>query len=409
MTPVSLFQIFFIFLKLGCTSFGGPIAHLGFFRQEFVEKRRWLDDSAYAELVALCQFLPGPASSQLGMALGFLQCRVSGALAAWLGFTLPSALLLGWLAYAVADGFNITPFVAGLKIVAVAVVAQALWGMSRTLIHGLPQLLLVIFSTFLCIYHPAIITQISIIIGAAMVGLWQTNGKPTSVIPASATAASLTAEQNVIKKGAALTASIRSTLLFSSGCGLLFLGLLFGLPWLAAYSPELMIVDSFYRAGALVFGGGHVVLPLLEAEVVTQGLVNKTDFVAAYGAAQAVPGPLFTIASYLGVAASVHSAPLLNGVLATVAIFLPGFLLLMAILPWWSQLRQHQQVQRAISGINAAVVGILLAAWYDPVLTSAISSWQTTIAALLATAFLIYGRQQAWLLVLLSLLISPWL
>lgn len=400
MPTQTFLQIFFIFFKLGCTSFGGPIAHLGFFRQEFVEKRRWLDDAAYTELVALCQFLPGPASSQLGMALGFGQARLSGAIAAWLGFTLPSAVLLGWLAYAVSDGLNISPYVAGLKIVAVAVVAQALWGMSRSLVHGLPQFLLVTFSAVLCIYHPAVMTQILIIIGAAIVGFWQSDARPRPGAQFDA---------SILKPSTTEATSLRSIFSLTSGCGLLFLALLFGLPWLAAYAPELMIVDSFYRAGALVFGGGHVVLPLLEAEVVTQGLVNKADFVVAYGAAQAVPGPLFTIASYLGVAASVQSAPLLNGALATVAIFLPGFLLLLAVLPWWSELRKHRHVKRAVSGINAAVVGILLAAWYNPVLTSAITSWQTAITAVLATVFLIYGRQPVWRLVFLALLISPWL
>ena len=400
MPQPSLLQIFLIFLKLGCTSFGGPIAHLGFFRQEFVQKRRWLDDSAYAELVALCQFLPGPASSQLGMALGFLQHRVSGAIAAWLGFTLPSALLLGYLAYAVAAGFDLSPWIAGLKIVAVAVVAQALWGMSRSLVNGVSQLLLLTVAATLTLFSPGVVTQISIIAGAALLGLWQSDVRPTT--GAQLYAASL--NPSVTKAN-----SLRSTFGLSTGCGLLFIGLLFGLPWFAADAPELMIVDSFYRAGALVFGGGHVVLPLLEAEMVTQGLVDKADFVAAYGAAQAVPGPLFTIASYLGVAASVQSAPLLNGALATLAIFLPGFLLLMAVLPFWAQVRKHRHTQRAVSGINAAVVGILLAAWYNPVLTSAITGWQTAIAAVLATAFLIYGRQPAWRLVLLALLISPWL
>jgi len=390
MLQPSLLQIFLIFLKLGCTSFGGPVAHLGFFRQEFVEKRRWLDDSAYAELVALCQFLPGPASSQLGMALGFMQSRVSGAIAAWLGFTLPSALALGFLAYAVADGFDISPWVAGLKIVAVAVVAQALWGMSRSLVNGVPQLLLVTVAALLTLFSPGVVTQISIIAGAAFIG-WQL--QPSKIPAVEIKTVKMPAQQ----RGVSLC------------CGILFAALLVALPLLAAEAPSLMLFDSFYRAGALVFGGGHVVLPLLETEMLTQGLVSQSDFVAAYGAAQAVPGPLFTIASYLGVAAGVDSSPLLNGSLATIAIFLPGFLLVLAVLPWWQQLRKYPAVQSAVSGINAAVVGILLAAWYDPVLTSAISNWQTAIAALLATAFLMNWRQPVWRLVILALLVSPWL
>jgi chromate transporter len=392
MSQPSLLQIFFIFLKLGCTSFGGPIAHLGFFRQEFVKKRRWLDDAAYAELVALCQFLPGPASSQLGMALGFMQYRLAGAIAAWLGFTLPSALLLGCLAYAVADGFDISPWVAGLKIVAVAVVAQALWGMSRSLVNGVPQLLLLTVAAALTLFSPGVMTQISMIAGAALIG-WHLQ-RPAAKIH---TVATETAKMTVQPRW------------FSLSCGLLFVVLLLALPLLAAYAPTLMLFDSFYRAGALVFGGGHVVLPLLEAELLSHGLVSKTDFVAAYGAAQAVPGPLFTIASYLGVAAGVDASPLFNGILATIAIFLPGFLLVLAVLPWWQQLRLNPPVQRAVAGINAAVVGILLAAWYDPVLTSAIYNWQTAVAAILATAFLMYWRQPVWRLVIVALLLSPWL
>jgi chromate transporter len=402
MPQLSLLHIFWIFLKLGCTSFGGPIAHLGFFRQEFVEKRRWLDDAAYAELVALCQFLPGPASSQLGMALGFMQSRVAGAVAAWLGFTLPSALLLGLLAYAVADGFNISPFVAGLKIVAVAVVAQALWGMSRSLVNGLPQLLLVTIAALVSLLSQGALVQVMIIAAAALFGWWFGAAKPTA--PSTPNIHSLQTPGSDIKTN--LRAGKHW---LSFGCGLLFSGLLLALPLLAAYSTELMLVDSFYRAGALVFGGGHVVLPLLEAEMLTQGLVSKNEFVAAYGAAQAVPGPLFTIASYLGVASGVQAASFFNGVLATVAIFLPGFLLLLAVLPWWQQLRLYPAVQRAVAGMNAAVVGILLAAWYDPVLTSAIDNWQTAVVAVFATVLLMAGRQPAWRLVILCLLISPWL
>jgi chromate transporter len=392
MPQPSLLQIFLIFLKLGCTSFGGPVAHLGFFRQEFVQKRRWLDDAAYAELVALCQFLPGPASSQLGMALGFIQHRVAGAIAAWLGFTLPSALLLGYLAYAVAAGFDMSPWIAGLKIVAVAVVAQALWGMSRSLVNGLPQLLLVTVAALLTLFSAGVLTQISIIAGAALIG-WQLQ-PPT---PKIQTVAPETVKMPAQQRGVSL------------GCGILFGALLLALPLLAAYSPAFMLFDSFYRAGALVFGGGHVVLPLLEAEMLSQGLVSKTDLVAAYGAAQAVPGPLFTIASYLGVAAGVDSSPIFNGILATIAIFLPGFLLVLAVLPWWQQVRCFPAVQHAVTGINAAVVGMLLAAWYDPVLTSAIANWQTAVAALFATTFLIYWRQPVWQLVIAALLVSPWL
>lgn len=392
MPQASLLHIFLVFLKLGCTSFGGPIAHLGYFRHEFVEKRRWLDDAAYAELVALCQFLPGPASSQLGMALGFGQARLKGALVAWLGFTFPSALLLMLLAFAVAEGFELTPFVAGLKIVAVAVVAQALWGMSRSLVHGLPRLCLLTVAALTSMFVNHSLSQMALIFAAGVAGfIWLKSEKPQTI-----TETQLSTPSRVEHARLAMC------------CGLLFLLLLMTLPFLAGTSHAWMLIDSFYRAGALVFGGGHVVLPLLETELVNSGLVNKTDFVAAYGAAQAVPGPLFTIASYLGVAAG-GSSPFASGLLATAAIFLPGFLLVLAVLPWWQQFRRAPGLQSAVAGINAAVVGILLAAWFDPVLTSAITNWQTAIAAILASIWLLYGRRPVWQLVLLALAISPWL
>ena len=401
MPQLSLFQIFCIFLKLGCTSFGGPIAHLGFFREEFVQKRRWLDDQAYAELVALCQFLPGPASSQLGMALGFIQYRVAGAIAAWLGFTLPSALLLVLLAYAVGEGLLISPWMAGLKIVAVAVVTQALWGMAQSLVHRWSQFMLLTVAAILSISINHLLLQIAIIAGAAVVGYWSPYA-PTTKIGGAKMMGSAPPEMIDASRSFGFLATR------SMGFGIAFVLLLVTLPLLADQSALWLLVDSFYRAGALVFGGGHVVLPLLEAELVQIGVVNQEEFVAAYGAAQAVPGPLFTIASYLGFAAG-GSMPFTSALLATLAIFLPGFLLLIAFLPWWKHLRQSDTAQRTLAGVNAAVVGILLAAWYDPVLTSALVNWQTTLTALFATAFLIYGRQPAWRLVALMLVISPFL
>lgn len=401
MPQLSLLHIFFIFLKLGCTSFGGPIAHLGFFREEFVQKRRWLDDQAYAELVALCQFLPGPASSQLGMALGFIQCRVGGAIAAWLGFTLPSALLLVLLAYAVGQGLLISPWMAGLKIVAVAVVAQALWGMAQSLIHHWSQFVLLTVAAILSFSISHVLLQIAIIAGAAVVGYWTPRGLTSKIAGAKIIESAHTKMPHVSPSFGLLATR-------SMGFGITFVVLLLILPILADQSALWLLIDSFYRAGALVFGGGHVVLPLLEAELVHGGVVSKEEFVAAYGAAQAVPGPLFTIASYLGFAAG-GSMPFTGALLATLAIFLPGFLLIIAFLPWWTHVRQSDAAQRALAGVNAAVVGILLAAWYDPVLTSALVNWQTTLTAMLATAFLIYGRQPAWRLVAIMLVISPWL
>ncbi|HEX5697657.1 MAG TPA: chromate efflux transporter [Rhodoferax sp.] len=378
----SAWSVFFIFLRLGLTSFGGPIAHLGYFRDEFVTQRRWLTERSYADLVALCQFLPGPASSQVGMALGLSRAGYRGALAAWAGFTLPSAIALILFALGISRYGDAVPAGAlhGLKVVAVAVVAQAVWGMARNLCTDVPRVSIMALATCIVLAVPSAWGQVGTIVGAGVAGLlWFKPGQ--------------TPEHDPLP----ITVSRRAGVVWLS----LFFVLLVGLPVLAQWLPgqTLAMVDAFYRAGALVFGGGHVVLPLLQAEVVSSGWVGNEAFLAGYGAAQAVPGPLFTFASFLG--ASMDSAPSgwVGGLICLLAIFAPSFLLVFGALPFWEQLRRHVRAQAALAGVNAAVVGLLLAALYQPVWTSAILKPQDFGLALVALIALIFWKIPPWLMV----------
>ena len=382
---ITLFDLFSTFLKLGCTSFGGPIAHLGYFRQEFVERRRWLDDQAYADLVALCNFLPGPASSQVGIALGVSQRGLPGGIAAWLGFTLPSAIALMAFAYAY-HAFGISAdagWLHGLKIVAVAVIAQALWGMGRTLCPDRLRASLAIAATLIVFAWASAWGQILAIVIGGLVG-WRYLEPVTLHRPENA--------RFPVSRGQALVA------------WLLFFGLLIALPLAAriADSHALDVFDSFYRTGSLVFGGGHVVLPLLHQEVVAPAWVSDDLFLAGYGAAQAVPGPLFTFAAYLGSVMSPEPNGVTGGLLALVAIFLPSFLLVVGALPYWEALRQKQRVQSALRGVSAAVVGLLLAALYDPVWTSTIHGARDFALALVAFGLLMFWRVSPFYVVLAS-------
>jgi chromate transporter len=372
-------QLFLVFLRLGLTSFGGPVAHLGYFRTEFVERRRWLGEAAYADLVALCQFLPGPASSQVGLALGLMRAGYAGALAAWAGFTLPSALALIALALGIAQAGEAVPGGAlhGLKVVAVAVVAQAVWGMARSLCPDAPRRALMVASAALLIAWPGTVTQLLAIGVAAVIGLlWL---QPAADAPHEPLSVPIGR-----RAGAAWLA--------------LFFALLAVLPLLLAVfpSPALAVVDAFYRAGALVFGGGHVVLPLLQASVVPTGWVGSDTFLAGYGAAQAVPGPLFTFAAFLG--ASMHTAPTgwAGGLLALAAIFTPAFLLVAGALPFWDGLRARPGARAALMGVNAAVVGLLLAALWDPVITSGIRGVGDALLALAALVALMRWKWPPW-------------
>lgn len=349
-------EVFTTFLKLGLTSFGGPIAHLGYFRDELVVRRKWVDESTYADLVALCQFLPGPASSQVGFALGLLRAGWRGAAVAWMGFTLPSALLL--LAFAhgatLVSGSYGNALVHGLKLVAVAIVAQAVLGMARSLTPDLRRSFIAIGALTLVTLAGGALGQIgAIILGGALGLMLCRTPAPTPV--------------GVLSFGV----SRRTGYI----CLSIFVALLVGLPLAATAvgATPLTMFDAFYRSGALVFGGGHVVLPLLQAEVVQSGWVSNDMFLAGYGAAQAVPGPLFTFAAYLGAAIQPAMFGIIGAAIALVAVFAPGFIVLVGMLPFWDALRLKPNAQAALRGTNAAVVGILGAALYSPVATSAIA------------------------------------
>jgi chromate transporter len=381
----SLLSIFWIFLKLGCTSFGGPIAHIGYFRHEFVEKRKWLDDGSYADLVALCNFLPGPASSQVGIALGISKGGLRGGLAAWLGFTSPSALALIAFAYAFTGfGFNADAgWLHGLKIVAVAVIAQAIWGMGRTLCPDRFRATLAIIATLIVFLWPNAWGQMLAILMGGLAG-WR-------YLEATALDHSDHSMFRVTKRAAIAS-------------WILFWGLLIALPVLSYVIKDhaLAMFDSFYRTGSLVFGGGHVVLPLLRNEVVPAGWVSDDVFLAGYGAAQAVPGPLFTFAAYLGAINGFEPNGIAGGMLALVAIFLPSYLLVVGTLPFWESLRRKMQAQSALRGVNAAVVGLLLAAFYDPVWSTTIRNTGDMALALVAFGLLMYWKISPFYVVIVA-------
>ncbi|SDH52040.1 chromate efflux transporter [Roseospirillum parvum] len=402
-SPGSLLEVGRVFLALGLTSFGGPVAHLGYFRQAFVERRGWLSDAAYADLVALAQFLPGPASSQVGMAIGLMRAGLPGLLMAWLAFTLPSALLmLGfaygtvWLAPEAGAGW-----VAGLKAAAVAVVAHAVLGLARSLTPDRQRATIAGLGLAGALLLPPLLgsaplAQVTVILGGALIGLiWL---KPPDTTPPDG-------PDPHPPVGKALAAI----------CLALFALILLALPLAARLAPGeagtlLSVADSFYRAGSLVFGGGHVVLPLLQAEVVDPGLVERGTFLAGYGAAQAVPGPLFTFAAFLGAVLTPDpGGPALGPLGAAVAlgaIFLPSGLLIIGGLPLWNRLRQAPQARQTLMGVNAAVVGLLAAALYDPVFTSGITSPQTLTLAAAALIALNNWNLPAWTVVATCALIG---
>jgi chromate transporter len=381
-------EVFLAFLKLGLTSFGGPVAHLGYFRHEFVERRKWLDEPTYADLVALCQFLPGPASSQVGMAIGLLRAGYLGALAAWTAFTLPSAILLVLFAYGLSTFGDVSGagWLHGLKVAAVAVVALAVLGMARSLAPDRERASIAVAATVLAIAVPTAWGQVGAIVLGAILGL-------TLLRETVATDNHVSLGLSITKRDAVIALAI-------------FVVLLIGLPLLAASttSQSVDLFDAFYRAGSLVFGGGHVVLPLLQAEVVPPGWVDNNTFLAGYGAAQAVPGPLFTFAAYLG--AVMRPAPngWIGATLCLVAVFLPSFLLVIGALPFWETLRRQTLAQSALRGINAAVVGLLLAALYHPVWTAGILNAGDYALALIAFLLLFMWQTPPWLVVLLCAL-----
>ena len=383
----TVLEVLAVFLRLGLTSFGGPVAHIGYFRSEFVERRRWVPEAVFADLFALCQFMPGPASSQLGMALGLLRAGPAGMFAAWLGFTLPSAVAMVGFAYGVAALGDVSQaaWLKGLKLVAVAVVAQAVWGMARSLAPDRPRATLAVAAALVALAAPASVGQVAAIVLGGVAGV--------TLLP-----------RPELRDGAHAALGVRiprSLALVLLG---LFLALLVLLSPLAAVAggQTLRMIAAFYRSGALVFGGGHVVLPLLQAAVVPPGWVSNDTFLAGYGAAQAVPGPLFTFAAYLGAAMQVPPTGWLGGAIAVVAIFAPSFLLVGGLLPFWETLRHRVRVQAALRGVNAAVVGVLLAALFTPVWTSAMHTPADFGLGLTAFLLLALWAVPPWLVVLLG-------
>jgi chromate transporter len=380
----SALEVLAVSTRLGLTSFGGPIAHLGYFREEYVARRKWIDEQSYADLVALCQFLPGPASSQVGIGIGIIRAGLLGGILAWVGFTLPSAIALMLFGFGIqsVDVIN-AGWLHGLKIVAVAVVAQAVWGMARSLCPDRERATIAILAAIAVLSIPTALGQVLTIAVAGLVG-WRL--LPTTVAPTSHTA------RVPLGRRAGIVAWV------------LFFGLLIGLPLLRLVTPSqgLAVFDSFYRVGSLVFGGGHVVLPLIWSEIVPTGWVTNEEFVAGYGAAQAVPGPLFTFAAYLG--AVMHTPPngLAGSALALVAVFLPSFFLVVGALPFWDTVRAHPSFQAALRGINAAVVGLLASALYTPVWTSAILGPADFALGIAAFGLLMFWKLPPWLVVILA-------
>lgn len=365
---------------LGMTSFGGPIAHLGYFHREYVEKRQWIDERSYADLVALCQFLPGPASSQIGIGIGKIRAGYLGAIAAWIGFTLPSALALAIFALFLQDfGGATMGWIQGLKVVAVAIVAHSVLSMGKKLASERNTASIAAATIGITLFLPTAFTQVILILLSGLFGVYLFREKTAGAV----------LSQPAEKKGS-------KAFLFL----IFFFGLLAGLPLMVQTSPEtyLILADSFYRSGSLVFGGGHVVLPLLELELVPGGLISKESFLAGYGAAQAVPGPLFTFASYLGV----QIAGIPGAVIALIAIFLPSFLLVLGVMPYWERLRRNPTIQSALIGVNACVVGILAAALYDPLWTTAIHGVADFVLAMALFVLLVFWKTPSWAIVLIG-------
>ncbi|WP_369678845.1 chromate efflux transporter [Piscibacillus halophilus] len=376
-------EILFVATRLGLTSFGGPVAHLAYFQEEYIKRKKWLDDKTYADLIALCQFLPGPASSQVGISIGMIRGGVLGGILAWIGFTLPSVVALILFAmYVVQADLMDSTFIAALKVVAVAVVAHAILNMGKKLTPDLPRIAFAIIAAGLLLLVPLASMQLVVIGVAALVGYILFRHKELD------TQTSLNINLSKITGAVSLS---------------LFFLLLIALPLISqsVTNVYVQLFDIFYRVGSLVFGGGHVVLPLLERELVPNGFLSEEMFLSGYGAAQAIPGPLFTFSSYLGQVAS----GLTGAIVATIGIFLPSFLLLIGILPFWKSISQFKAVRAALIGVNASVVGILLAAFYDPIFTSAVADSVDFAVALVGFSLLQFWKKPAWLVVILTVVL----
>ena len=386
LTAPTLTEIFKVFLILGLTSFGGPVAHLGFFNNELVVRRKWLDNRLFSELIALCQFLPGPSSSQVGLSIGFIKKGYLGAIAAWIGFTSPSAIIIILFGYSYVTYEQYIPFgvTHGLKIFAVSVVGHAIWTMSKSFCREYRSIFITIVSAVLIIVWPTPLNQFFAIIISGILGVFI-----------------FADNKDDNENKSELLIKTRFSLIML----LIFFIILFSLPILVTFfnDPILRTIDSFFRTGSLVFGGGHVVLPLLQTEIVSADIVSNEKFLAGYGAAQALPGPLFTFAAYLGVVSDTYPNGLLGGLIALVAIFAPSFFLIFGILPFWSKIRDIMIFKKAIIGINAAVVGILIAAFYSPVVTNGILSYHDLFVASFLFLLLCFTKIRIWTLVLLAL------
>ncbi len=375
-------EIFLVFLRLGLTSFGGPIAHLGYFHDEFVARRKWIDEHAYVDLVALCQFLPGPASSQVGIAIGLSRAGIPGAIAAWLGFTLPSAILLTAFGLGLSFWSNLTGtnWMHGLEIVAVAIVGQAIWIMGTKLCFDRARITIALVSAMIASSFSFAAMQIVIIIGGGMIGWYLLKG--SQIFPHQETRYPINRSLGGVMLG------VFAILL---GTSLLLINL-------QPDSP-LNIFAIFYRTGSLVFGGGHVVLPLLQSDLVPSGLISNTTFMTGYGAAQAIPGPLFTLAAFLGAAMNGPAHGIWGAVLCLFAIFLPSFLLVLGILPFWEKIRRFRNMRNTMDGINAAVVGLLIAAFYYPVWTIGIQTINDFTLCIFAILLLVFWKMPSWAVV----------
>ncbi|WP_152446430.1 chromate efflux transporter [Bacillus sp. THAF10] len=374
----ALLEILMVSTRLGFTSFGGPVAHLGYFHAEYIRRRKWMDEKSYADLVALCQFLPGPASSQVGIGIGVMRAGVLGGIVSFLGFTLPSVIALIIFAL-ILQSFDVgsAGWIQGLKIVAVAVVAHAIIGMANNLTPDIKRKTIALFALVVTLLWQTAFSQVGVIVMAALIGFY--------LFKQHAEADNTRFVFPISKK-------------FAVGCLSIFFGLLILLPILkeATSLNWIVLFDSFYRSGSLVFGGGHVVLPLLEREFVPTGWISEEAFLAGYGAAQAVPGPLFTFAAYIGAVIDGWK----GGLLATVAIFLPAFLLIVGALPFWDSLRRNVKVKAALMGVNAAVVGILISAFYFPIWTSSINAPIDFAFAAILFSMLVYWKLPPWIVVL---------
>jgi chromate transporter len=381
-------EVLLVFLKLGVSCFGGPIAHIGYFRDEFVTRRRWLDEQAYADLVALCQFLPGPASSQVGFSIGLMRAGYLGGLAAWTGFTLPSALLLLLFAYGVGslDGPIGAGLLHGLKLVAVAIVAQAVWGMARSLCPDRERASIAAMAALMVLFSPSSLGQIAAILLGALAGLVWCRAAPAVGEGQSGGHVAMPVSRAIGAIALALFAVLLAIVLLPG--------------WRSSQGFDLFA--AFYRSGALVFGGGHVVLPLLREAFVAPGWISDDAFLAGYGAAQAVPGPLFTFSAYLGAMVTPEPHGIAGAALGLFSIFLPGILILIGTLPFWNAFRARVGAQAAMRGVNAAVVGVLGAALYNPVWSSSVKTPGDFAVALIGLVLLISWRAPPLVVVLVS-------